>query len=265
MFKALYCEMLKLANCAMTLLDKTYSVSIVIPIYNEEKRIRNTISRILEYFQKKSITYELIIVDDGSTDGSLSAIKEICSGKDINLHFLHNIKNMGKGYSVKRGAMFSRGDIVLFTDADLSVSIEEYDKLEKSILEENYDIAFGSRGLKESRKIVAQSFVRDRLGKLFGVFVRALILQDVMDSQCGFKAFTKEAAQVIFYWQTIYRFGFDPELLYIAKCNNFRYKEIPVSWKNDFDSKLNLLTSPFIMGLELLKIKIKSMLGHYSI
>lgn len=245
--------------------DKKYSISIVVPIYNEEKRIRNTISEIIRYFKNRAIDYEIIVVDDGSSDKSLSIIREVSGENNLAIHFLHNMKNMGKGFSVKRGAMFARGDIVLFTDADLSVPIEEYEKLEKALIEEGYDVAFGSRGLKDSKKIVPQGFVRDRLGKLFGVFVRMVLLPDVMDSQCGFKAFTREAAHFIFYWQTIYKFGFDPEILYLAKKNNFRYKEVPVSWKNDFDSKLRVVTDSFFMGLELLKIRIKASLGHYSI
>ena len=246
-------------------LGDNYFVSIVIPIYNEEKRIRSTVAKITEYFQNRSLSHEIIIVDDGSRDGSLSVIEDVCKEKDLTLHFLHNIRNMGKGFSVKRGVMFARGDIILFTDADLSVPIEEYEKLEKAIIDEKNDIAFGSRGLKESRKILPQGFFRDRLGKLFGVFVRNILLPDVMDSQCGFKAFTREAAHFIFYWQTIYRFGFDPEILYIAKCHNFRYKEVPVTWKNDFDSKLNPFTDSLFIGFELIKIKIKSLLRHYSI
>lgn len=252
-------------NDDINILADNYTISIVIPIYNEEKRIRNTVSSIIKYFEKRGTKYEIIIVDDGSKDDSLSIIKDVCRGKDLTLHFLHNTKNMGKGFSVKRGVLFARGDIILFTDADLSVPIEEYEKLEKAIIEDKYDIAFGSRGLKESRKLVPQGFLRDRLGKLFGVFVRHILLPDVMDSQCGFKAFSRQAAHFIFYWQTIYKFGFDPEILYIAKCHNLKYKEVPIQWKNDFDSKLNPFTDTFFIGFELIKIKLKSLLRHYSI
>jgi len=241
-----------------------YSVSVVIPVYNEEKRIRDTAAEIRRYFGSRGLSYEMIVVDDGSNDGSLAAIKEVCGADAENLHFLHNGKNMGKGFSVKRGMMFARGDIVMFTDADLSVPISEFENFEKAI-GDGYDMAIGSRGLKDSKKLVSQGFLRDRLGKMFGGIVRLLLLPDIADSQCGFKVFTKEAAHTLFFWQTIYGFGFDPEILYIAKKHNYRYVEIPVTWTNSFDSKLKVYKDGFIIGFELFKIKIKSMLGHYSV
>lgn len=245
-------------------MKKNYCLSIIIPVYNEEKRIVNTISEIAKYLALKPVEYELIIVDDGSRDNSSTLINNLIKNSKLNIIYLKNMKNMGKGFSVKKGVLSAKGDIILFTDADLSVPIEEYEKLENAILEEKYDIAFGSRGLKESKKIIPQGFIRDRLGKLFGILVKFMLLPDINDPQCGFKAFKKEAAHSLFYWQTIHKFGFDPEILYLAKKHNFRHKEIPVIWKNNFDSKLNVMTDTFNIGFELLKIKIKSLLGHYS-
>lgn len=246
------------------MIDNKHALSIVIPVYNEERRIRDTIVKIKDYFNKRGVSYEIIVVDDGSTDKSLQVIREVCSQDVPHLHFLHNMKNMGKGFSVKRGMLFARGDIILFTDADLSVPIEEYEKFERAI-RDGYDVAIGSRGLKDSKKLVAQGFLRDRLGKLFGKIVKIMLLPDIDDSQCGFKVFKREAAHFLFYWQTIYGFGFDPEILYLARRHNYKYTEIPVIWINSFDSKLKVMKDTFRIGFELFKVKLKSILGHYSI
>ena len=241
------------------------SVSVIIPAYNEEQRIASTITRVIEYFSGRGQEYEIIVVDDGSTDKTLDIIKRECHNRVKNLHFLYNIKNMGKGFSIKRGMMFARGEIAFFTDADLSTPIEEFSKLESAIFEEGYDIAIGSRGLPGSRKTVPQGFFRDRMGKLFGLLVRFILLKDIYDSQCGFKAFRRDCAHFVFYWQTIFRFGFDPEILYIAKLHNYKIKEIPVEWGNNFDSKLDPVKDTLMIGFELFKVKLKSILGHYTL
>ncbi|MBN1824290.1 MAG: glycosyltransferase family 2 protein [Endomicrobiales bacterium] len=242
-----------------------YDVSIVLPVYNEEKRIKYTVDRIVEYFISRNLNYEIIVVDDGSRDKTLDIVKEVCEGRSENLHFLHNHVNMGKGFSVKRGIMFARGDIILFSDADLSTPIEEYEKLEKALKEGEYDAAIASRAMPDSIKTVPQGFFRDRMGKLFGKIVQILVLPDIEDSQCGFKAFKKECAHFVFYWQTIFGFGFDPEILYLCKKHGYKVKQIPVKWENSFDSKLNPFTDTLKIGFELFKIRLKILLGHYDV
>jgi len=242
-----------------------YDVSIIIPVYNEEKRIKKTVKEVIDYFAGRNKNYEIIIVDDGSSDKTLDVVMEETKGHFRELHYLHNIKNMGKGFSVKRGMMFARGDIVFFTDADLSTPIYEYEKLENALKNENYDVAIGSRGIPGAIKTVPQGWFRDRMGKLFGYLVRLILLKDIYDSQCGFKAFTKECAHFIFYWQTIWGFGFDPEILFLAKKHGYKVKEIPVTWANDFDSKLHPVKDTIRIGFELFKIRLKVLLRHYSI
>ncbi len=240
-------------------------VSVIIPVYNESGRIRNTIRAVLGYFSQLGVSFEIIIVDDGSSDNSLQVIREECEADKEKVFFLKNRNNIGKGYSVKRGMMFARGEIALFTDADLSTPISEYEKLEHALLAEGYDIAIGSRSIPGSNVVVPQNFIRNRMGKLFGRLVNSLVLPDIVDSQCGFKAFKREAAHLVFHWQTIFGFGFDPEVLFIAKKHGYKIKEVPITWVNHFDSKLNPIKDSFFIGFELFKIRLKIMLGHYDL
>lgn len=246
-------------------MDNTnYMVSIIIPAYNEARRLRSTILSISSYFNARHTAHEIIVVDDGSDDDTLQAIPAARELRATELHVLRHTKNAGKGFAVKRGMLAARGDLLLFTDADLSTPLDAYETLEQAIIQDGHDIAIGSRGLKESRKIVAQGFFRDRMGKLFGRIVKHFLLKTISDSQCGFKLFTKKSAQCVFSRQTIGGFGFDPEILYIAQQNNFTIKEVPVVWTNNFDSKLHPVSDSIIVGCELATIKIKALLGHYS-
>lgn len=244
----------------MFIKEDNYLLSVIIPTYNEQNRIQQTIQDISTYFSQHPIRIELIIVDDGSKDNTLSILQKECSSQSVPFTILQNSRNRGKGYSIKRGMLHANGDIRLFTDADLSTPIDEYEKMAQALLEEDYDIAIGSRALAESHKTIPQNFVRDRMGKLFGYIVRWLLLPDIQDSQCGFKAFTAECAQQIFPELTICRFGFDPELLCIAKKRNYRIKEVPITWENNFDSKFRPLSDPINVGFDLFKFKIKSLL-----
>lgn len=238
-------------------------LSIIIPCYNEANRIKSTLCSIRDYCKTRNLEVEIIIVDDGSNDNTLEKINKL--DMDILIRVISFFKNQGKGAAVKRGMLEASGRLVLFTDADLSTPIEEYEKLERAIKCENYDIAIGSRGLPESKKVVAQNFFRDKMGKLFGKLVSFLLLPDIKDSQCGFKLFKKNIIKDIFIWQTILGFGFDPEILLIAKKQDFKIKEIPVLWRNSFESKLSPFRDTFFIGFELFKVKVKDILGHYSL
>lgn len=238
-------------------------VSIIIPAYNEEKRVGDSLAKIAGYFSNRDETIEIIVVDDGSTDGTPDVVRRM-SEKYGYIRCLRNEGNMGKGFSIKRGMLDAKGQLALFSDADLSTPIEEYEKLKEAMVSENADVVIASRALPGSTKPVRQGFLRESMGKIFGLFVKLILGLHLSETQCGFKMFTKKAAREVFHWQTIFGFGFDPEILFIAKKRGFKIAEVPVVWINDFDSKLNPVADSIKMFLELLKIRVKAWIGHYD-
>jgi len=233
-------------------LEEKY-LSIIIPAYNEEKRLGKTLETILNYLKKKGYSYEIIIVNDGSTDGTVDIAQEFIKF-DSNMKIINNDKNMGKGYSVKRGVLEASGEYILFTDSDLSTPIEEFKKL-LTPLESGYDIAIGSRSMKESNVVVHQPFYREIIGKIFNKLVKAFVVKGFIDTQCGFKLFKKDAAKNIFNNQKLNGFSFDVEILYLAIKDNLKIKEVPIKWFNSPKSHVSLVGSSYRMFMELLKIK----------
>ncbi|MBI4679862.1 MAG: glycosyltransferase family 2 protein [Nitrospirae bacterium] len=236
-------------------------LSIIIPAYNEEKRIPNTLLKLLNYLSTKSYQWEIILVDDGSTDRTSEIAREVI--KNNSLRVIKNHLNQGKGYSVKRGILSSTGNVLLFSDADLSTPIEELDKMLLWI-DKGYDIVIGSRALPESIIQVRQPSYRQLMGKIFNLLVKSLVLKGVNDTQCGFKCFTKESALQVFTLQRLTGFAFDVEILYIAQKCGLKIKEQPVRWINSPESKVRLLKGPLSMILELLKIRLYDWKGYYS-
>ena len=218
-------------------------ISIVIPVYNEEQRIGKTLKIINNYLNKKNIDYELIIVDDGSTDDSIKVVEDFFSHyPQIKYKLLKNYKNLGKGAAVRKGVLSACGELVYFTDADLSTPIEEMFKFVDIIEKEGYDIVIGSRGLKESKILVHQPFYRETMGKIFNKIIKILLMNDFNDTQCGAKMFKNEVAKKVFSLSTINNFAFDVEILYFAKKLGYKIKEVSVVWKNSKGSKVKLLT-----------------------
>lgn len=234
-------------------------LSVVIPAYNEAKRIRNTLVRIINYLTYKGVAYEIIIVDDGSSDNTAEVAK---SFKNKKIRILTNKPNMGKGFAVRRGMLSAKKRYVLFSDADLSTPIEEIEKFIPYL--DDYDILIGSRNLQESDIQIKQPFIRSKLGKSFPWIVHLFLLRDIKDTQCGFKLFKKSVIAPIFQKQSINGFAFDVEILFIARKLGLKIKEIPIIWLNTLGSKVSPLKDPYHMFRDILQIKWKNKNGFYE-
>jgi glycosyltransferase involved in cell wall biosynthesis len=242
-------------------LPPTYSV--VIPAYNEAARLGATLEKVLAYVHAHGWNAEVIVVNDGSRDTTADIARRFAA-KDPLLRLVENPGNRGKGYSVRNGMLNAKGDVVLFSDADLSSPIEEASKLLKA-LEEGADIAIGSRWLRAETQTQRQPLYRQLFGRIFNLMLRLTLGVKFKDTQCGFKAFKKPAAQAIFPLQKIERWGFDPEILFLAKKKGFRVLEIPVAWGHSGGTRINPLVDGSRMFLEMLRIRWYELTGKYDI
>ena len=238
-------------------------LSVVIPAFNEERRLPGTLDSIITYLQSRPFRSEIIVVDDGSSDET-AKIAISCRQKFPELRLLSNGRNRGKGFSVRRGMLEARGKFALFSDADLSTPIEEADKLLAVLSDQGYDGAIGSRAVDRSLIEIHQSVIREQAGIFFNRLVRRIMGIQFSDTQCGFKAFRTERARVIFERQRIERFGFDPEILFLAKRNGLRVAEVPVRWSHNPATKVNLAVDGIRMFLELLLIRWNALRGCYA-
>lgn len=237
-------------------------LSVIIPAFNEAKRITETLSRIESYIQSRGDSYEIVVIDDGSTDNTAGLVKNRSAHNNA-IRLLQNNKNMGKGYSVKRGMLEARGEYLLFCDADLAIPIEEIEKL-MPWFNKGHEIVIGSKGLKELNVVRHQPLWRESSGRIFNAFVQLIILKGIKDTQCGFKCFRREAAEKIFLKQTLHGYCFDVEILFIAALLGYRIKEVSVSCYNLTGTKVNIFIDPLKMLLDLLGIKLKSSLNRYQ-
>ena len=237
-------------------------LSIVIPAYNESARIEATLARVLECVETRHWDAEILVVDDGSTDNTAAIIQQWMA-RHPQLHLVKNPGNRGKGYSVRNGLLQSAGEIVMFTDADLSAPIEEATSLIEAI-DAGADVAIGSRWLDKQKQTVHQPVYRRFFGRCFNWVTRRIIGLPFKDTQCGFKAFRRDAAQVIFRLQTIERWGFDPEILYIARKLKFTIIEVPVTWGHDERSRISYLKDGMKMLEEMAEIRTNSIRGRYD-
>lgn len=245
------------------MVDKSNEIflSVVIPTYNEERRIEESLNKIARYMEGHNFRYEIIIVDDGSYDKTVDIVKNF-STKNKSINLILNEKNRGKGYSVKKGILEANGGYILFSDADLSTPIEEIEKLLK-YLQQGYDVAIGSRGVPDSDVRVHQPVYREFSGKIFNLIVRSTTLLEIRDTQCGFKCFKKDAAKAIFKRQRLDGFSFDVEILYIAKKLGYKIKEVPVVWINSDSSRVSLIKDSIQMFIDLLRIRLNDFKGVY--
>jgi dolichyl-phosphate beta-glucosyltransferase len=235
-------------------------LSIVIPSFNEELRLPVTLVAISAYIRASKRETEVIVVDDGSADLTADVANSF-RGEIQRLRVVGNQKNRGKGYSVRRGMLEARGRIVLFTDADLSAPIDQADKLLAALAD--YDVAIGSRALDRSLISVHQSVFREYAGIIFNFIVRVILRLPFVDTQCGFKAFRREPCRVIFQQQRIERFGFDPELLYLARHHGLSAVEIPVRWAHSPATKVSLWRDSIQMFLDVFIIRWNALTGRY--
>jgi glycosyltransferase involved in cell wall biosynthesis len=240
--------------------DAIPELSIVIPAYNEERRLPRTLERIRGYFAASPEAVEVIVVDDGSRDATQRVVEE-WRGRLPGLRLVANDGNRGKGYSVRHGMLEARGRLALFTDADLSAPIEEAPKLLDALGE--YDVAIGSRALDRSLIAVRQSRLREWAGICFNLAVRLLTGVPFVDTQCGFKAFRMDRARILFEQQRLEGFGFDPEVLFLARRHGLKAAEIPVRWAHDADTRVRVLSDGLRMLADLFRIRWNWLLGRY--
>jgi dolichyl-phosphate beta-glucosyltransferase len=239
-------------------------LSIVIPSYNEEKRLPRTLARIREYFEGRPLPLdqiEVIVVDDGSTDGTAQVARD-WARQWPSVRLLSNPGNQGKGYSVRHGMLEARGRLALFTDADLSAPIEESEKLFDALRAGN-QVAIGSRAIDRSLIAVRQSQMREMAGIIFNMLVRLFTWLPIHDTQCGFKVFEREASRIVFEQQRILGWGFDPEILFLAKRHGLRTAEVPVRWAHDEATKVHVVRASLTMFGDLIYIRWNQLLGRY--
>lgn len=240
--------------------DSAPELSIIIPSFNEELRLPATLEKIAGYVERGRRSTEVIVVDDGSTDRT-AGVAEAFRGKFPQLRVLANGTNRGKGYSVRHGSLEARGEKILFTDADLSSPIEEADKLLAAL--KDHDVAIGSRALDRRLIEVRESPFREFAGIIFNKIVRIVLWLPFVDTQCGFKAFRREPCRVIFEQQTVERFGFDPELLYLARHHGLSTVEVPVRWAHSPATKVSMMRDSVHMFLDVVMIRWNALRGCY--
>lgn len=243
-------------------METSCDISIVIPAYNEESRLSPTLDRVLNFVRQRAWDAEVIVVDDGSRDRTTDIVRDYAQSDGI-VRLIQNPGNRGKGYSVRSGVLNARGKIVLFSDADLSSPIEEAPKLLEA-LENGADIAIGSRWMRSELQTKRQSLARQVLGRVFNLLLRVVLRLDFKDTQCGFKAFRRHAAKEVFQLQRIERWGFDPEILFLARRAGFKTVEVPVRWGHDNGTRINPVADGSRMVADMLRIRWYSISGKYA-
>jgi len=236
-------------------------ISLVIPAYNEAEGIASTLERVSGYFSQKDYAFEIIVVDDGSTDNTREIIKNL-SYNVPGVRLMGEDINKGKGFSIKQGMLQANGKYILFCDADLSTPIEELDKI-VPFFAQGYDVIIGSRAL-QGPDLLKQPFIRHSMGKIFNLLTRLLGLTRLKDTQCGFKCFSRDAAYDIFNRQRHDGFCFDVEILYLTGLLGYRVKDVPVKWFNRKDSRVKIIRDPLRMLFGLFSIKAHILLGTYG-
>ena len=234
-------------------------LSVVVPAFDEQDRIEATLERTLGYLAEHRPSSEVIVVDDGSSDYTAARVEAVAA-RQPRLSLIRLPQNRGKGAAVRTGMLAARGEKLLFMDADLATPIEEIEKLEPPLVA-GADVVIGSRGLRESDIRKRQPLPRELMGRTFNVIVRSLLLGGFKDTQCGFKLFTRAAAQDLFGNQILDGFAFDVEVLLLAKERGYDVREVPVVWYHAPNSKVSPVTDASRMFVDLLKLRVRRLVG----
>ncbi len=234
-------------------------LSIVVPAYNEARRIRDTLEKLCRFKELRPYSIELIVVDDGSRDQTVEIVSEFPG-----VRVVRNDRNHGKGFTVRHGVLEARGELVLFTDADLSTPIEEVDKLLSALQSSGADAVVGSRALERELIGIHQPWLSEMGGRFFNLLVRVFAGLRLHDTQCGFKLFRRSSTRRAFESQRVEGFGFDPELLFLIERGGGRVVEVPVRWNDDPATKVRFLRDATRMVFDLLVIRWRSLIGKYQ-
>jgi dolichyl-phosphate beta-glucosyltransferase len=237
--------------------------SIVVPAYNEQERIAPSLESLLAHIARRHWNAEILVVNDGSTDHTGEIVSRIARQNPA-VRLLANPGNRGKGYSVRHGLRQASGELVLFTDADLSTPIYEADKL-FAALENGADIAIGSRWMESRLQTQRQPFHRQFVGRVFNLVLALTLRLNYRDTQCGFKAFRRRAAQALSSLQLVERWGFDAELLFLARKLGLKVREVPVEWAHDHRSKIRVFRDGFRMVADLLVVRWYQVSSRYKL
>jgi dolichyl-phosphate beta-glucosyltransferase len=237
-------------------------LTLIVPVFNEEQRVELAVPKLFRYLEDQFGKWEVLYVDDGSTDNTYQLLKRIQTEHPA-LRVMQSKKNSGKGNAIRLGMKEARGDFVMFSDADFSTPIEEAGKLLEALLK-SYDIAIGSRGLDLSNIEIRQSWIRENMGKIFNRIIRAILPLKIHDTQCGFKMFRKESLAVIIPRMQMDGFAFDVEMLMIGQIHGMRIAEIPVTWRNAKGSKVHPIRSSLQMLRDVIAIRRRLKRGDYN-
>jgi dolichyl-phosphate beta-glucosyltransferase len=237
-------------------------LTVIIPAYNEEKRLGPTLEKVFRYLQKWHASSEILVVDDASTDGTLALARKWQKKHPRIIRVITYPHNLGKGGAVRAGVLAARGNTILFSDADLSTPIEETEKLWKTM--SRADLAVGSRSLKGSNIVIPQPALRKFTGWVFRTLTHLLTVSVVRDTQCGFKMFTRTLGLKVMKAQRVARFGFDVEMIFLAVKYGYRVVEVPVTWADSPNSTVNPLRDGLRMFANLLEIRLNDLRGFYQ-
>jgi dolichyl-phosphate beta-glucosyltransferase len=237
-------------------------LTVVVPAFNEERRLGATLERIAGWLEARGLDGEVVVVDDGSSDGTARVAADQLKGRRGRV--LRQPENRGKGAAVRRGLLEAHGRWVLLSDADLSSPIEEYDVLAEAVRDRDADVAIGSRALRESRVEVRQNLVRQTMGKTFNLAIRTMTGLPFRDTQCGFKLMDRERVRPLFEKMVVDRFAFDVELLFLCRKFGLRVVEVPVVWRNAPGSKVSIFRDPVNMLADVARVRWRFRRGLYN-